>query len=77
MGLWRLTNGCDAARANQLTGTSRTFVAFEAGAVIAYYALVSSAILPSALLTHAVMRRSSVQAIVCFALQRALVARRK
>ena len=32
------------ARANQLTGASRTFVTCEAGAVIAYYALASSAV---------------------------------
>ena len=32
------------ARANQLTGASRTFVSCEAGAVIAYYALASSAV---------------------------------
>ena len=32
------------ARANQLTGASRTFVSCEAGAVVAYYALASSAV---------------------------------
>jgi predicted N-acetyltransferase YhbS len=32
------------ARANQLTGASRTFVACEGGVVIAYYALASSAV---------------------------------
>ncbi len=32
------------ACANQLTGASRTFVACEAGAVVAYYALASSAV---------------------------------
>jgi len=32
------------ARAYQLTGASRTFVTCEAGAVIAYYALASSAV---------------------------------
>jgi predicted N-acetyltransferase YhbS len=32
------------ARANQVSGTSRTFVACEAGAVVAYHALASSAV---------------------------------
>jgi GNAT superfamily N-acetyltransferase len=32
------------ARANQLTGASRTFVSCEAGAVVAYYGLASSAV---------------------------------
>ena len=32
------------ARANQLTGASRTFVGCEAGALVAYYALASSAV---------------------------------
>ena len=32
------------ARANQLTGASRTFVTCEAGAVVAYYSMASSAV---------------------------------